>query len=137
MNDRTFTMGDHDEAAELIAGGVNPYNFDEARGAGVEYIPEGRDIEISVMPDGGRVIRTNLPKRDNKYRSFYDAGRTLMDLPLDTASAAKITLLKTCFRKFGRGGSQDLDARDYAPAEIGRLFKGMFDYAKKRVERSN
>lgn len=54
-----FDMTDSDRAVALMARGINPYNEDEARNCGVDYMPEGRtdsDLEDFVQNQSAQVV---------------------------------------------------------------------------------
>ncbi len=79
-----------------------------------------------------KMLLTATEMDGEKYRRFLAEARDVSS-DLGAGSDRKRELLEKHFPgRFGRGGGQDLEAKDYRSAQIGAIFKKMKSYAEKR-----
>jgi hypothetical protein len=69
-----------------------------------------------------------------KYQSFYHAAQKLNARNLSAQTRAKAKLLTKHFERFGFGTKYKVNLENEEPARIGRIFKGVYETAIRKME---
>ena len=131
--DPFFTEEIENRAREIIAGGVNPYNKEEA---GDEYISDSVASQDDIVDGNSSFNSEKYMNRMEVYQRFLDRNRHLHGTSHDEMYFYKFSELVNTFPwKFGKGRVQDLTKR--SKSDVSYLFDRRIDYTKEYVDKNS
>ena len=134
-----FSRRQYESDKRMMEGGNDPYN-PELRLYGDKDGDKKLEVEVgSVRRNADEDLREGSRVSEEVYMGFLNEVRNsdvVIDRWAEYPETKSRLLLKYFPRRFGDGGEQDLEARGYNNAQIGLIFKGVVNYAK-RVESIN